>query len=228
LVNDFPGVLDYAVFLGAGYCNLGGLVNDGGHPEEALELLGKAIDTLSKVLKSDKRQIRARQFLINSYMNRAQALDRLKRHVAAIKDLDHAVELAQGAPSPSLRVQRAGSLASAGEYRKAAPEADALAKNDNATGDTLYDAACVYGLCSAAANRDAKLNEVERKKIAEEYAGRAVILLQRATARGWKDVGRMKEDSDLDSLRQREDFKKLIRELELKTGGPRQTQAPAG
>jgi hypothetical protein len=34
--------------------------------------------------------------------------------------------------------------------------------------------------------------------------------------KGYKDVARMKKDTDLDPLRQREDFKKLIVELEGK------------
>ncbi len=48
----------------------------------------------------------------------------------------------------------------------------------------------------------------------EQYAARAVELLRQAVAKGYKDVGHLKKDPDLDAQRQREDFKKLLRELE--------------
>jgi hypothetical protein len=44
----------------------------------------------------------------------------------------------------------------------------------------------------------------------KEYADEAMRLLQQAAAKGYKDAGHMKEDKDLDALRQRDDFKKLV------------------
>ncbi len=41
----------------------------------------------------------------------------------------------------------------------------------------------------------------------------AMNLLRQAVAKGFKDDTYMKEEKDLDSLREREDFKKLIAEL---------------
>jgi hypothetical protein len=40
--------------------------------------------------------------------------------------------------------------------------------------------------------------------------------LKRAVDLGFKNVEHMKKDSDLDSLREREDFKKLLAELETR------------
>ena len=40
--------------------------------------------------------------------------------------------------------------------------------------------------------------------------------MQQAVQKGYQDVAHMKKDTDLDSLRQREDFQKLIRELEAR------------
>ena len=45
-------------------------------------------------------------------------------------------------------------------------------------------------------------------------------LLQKAVKAGYKDAAHMKKDPDLDPLRAREDFKKLLAELEAgKSGG---------
>ena len=49
----------------------------------------------------------------------------------------------------------------------------------------------------------------------KEYP-RAVQLLQRAVKAGFKDAAHMKKDIDLDPLRGRDDFKKLLAELEAK------------
>jgi hypothetical protein len=39
-------------------------------------------------------------------------------------------------------------------------------------------------------------------------------LLRRVAARGYREVARMREDPDLDALRQRDDFQGLLAELE--------------
>ena len=44
----------------------------------------------------------------------------------------------------------------------------------------------------------------------------AMRQLREAVSKGYKDVAHMKQDTDLDALRQREDFQKLIAELEGK------------
>jgi hypothetical protein len=48
----------------------------------------------------------------------------------------------------------------------------------------------------------------------QEYADRAMTLLREAVAKGFQDVERMKNDTALDPLRNREDFQKLVAELE--------------
>jgi hypothetical protein len=41
-----------------------------------------------------------------------------------------------------------------------------------------------------------------------------------AVAKGYKDVGHMKKNTDLDALRQRDDFKALLKELEAMNPEP--------
>jgi hypothetical protein len=47
-----------------------------------------------------------------------------------------------------------------------------------------------------------------------KYAERAIALLRRAVAKGYRNAHEMKNDDDLKSLRPREDFQKLLREIE--------------
>jgi hypothetical protein len=87
-----------------------------------------------------------------------------------------------------------------------------LTQGKNLQGGTLYDAACVYALAAAALGDDSQE--------AESHAAKAVALLIRAQATGFFQeaarIAHMKEDTDLDALRPREDFQRLVQELEKK------------
>ena len=48
----------------------------------------------------------------------------------------------------------------------------------------------------------------------EKQAAAALDWLRQAVAAGYNNVGHMKNNKDLDPLREREDFKKLMQELE--------------
>ena len=49
---------------------------------------------------------------------------------------------------------------------------------------------------------------------ADEQADQAMAWLKQAVAAGYKDVAHMKKDKDLDPLRDRDDFKKLLDSLQ--------------
>jgi tetratricopeptide (TPR) repeat protein len=72
--------------------------------------------------------------------------------------------------------------------------------------DRLYDTACLYAQCAAAA----------KGPLVGEYADEAMSLLRQAVANGLKDGVRVAQDSDLVSLRDRDDFKKLLVQLQEK------------
>jgi hypothetical protein len=87
----------------------------------------------------------------------------------------------------------------AGQIEAAVGEVAELTKLSNWTAPQLYDFACVYSVASA---------KIADKK--QEYADRAMELLYKAVQAGFKDAAHMAKDSDLDPLRDREDFKKLM------------------
>jgi hypothetical protein len=85
----------------------------------------------------------------------------------------------------------------------------------NAPADA-YDAACGLSLCFPIVAKHEKLGDKRRQEAVRFYGEAAIKLLRDAVSKGYKDVAHMKKDSDLDSLRQREDFRKLVAELEGK------------
>ena len=100
---------------------------------------------------------------------------------------------------------------------KAVAAADRLARDATGPSD-VYDAACGYALCIP-------LTDTPERK--ERYAVRAMDLLKQAVAKGYKDVAHLKSDTDLDALRQRDDFKLLLKELEaMKPAAPARKVAP--
>jgi tetratricopeptide (TPR) repeat protein len=77
-----------------------------------------------------------------------------------------------------------------------------------------YDAACFLSLCVPIVAKHDKLDATQREETAQFYGDAAMKLLRNAVSKGYKDVAHMKKDTHLDPLRQRNDFQKLVAELE--------------
>jgi hypothetical protein len=79
-----------------------------------------------------------------------------------------------------------------------------------------YDAAGFLSRCIPVVAKHDKLDEQQRKEAAQFYGDAAMKLLREAVSKGYKDAAHMKKDTHLDPLRERENFKKLVAELEGK------------
>jgi hypothetical protein len=85
----------------------------------------------------------------------------------------------------------------------------------NAPADA-YEAACFLSRCVPIVAQHAKLDAKQRQEAARFYEGAAMKLLREAVRKGYRDVAQMKKDADLNPLRRREDFRKLVAELKGK------------
>jgi tetratricopeptide (TPR) repeat protein/serine/threonine protein kinase len=92
-------------------------------------------------------------------------------------------------------------------YRAAAA---AHEKKNPADANSLYNAACYRGQTAAA---QARARGPDAARLAKEEADRAMAWLTKAVAAGFADFALLDEDTDLDSLRDREDFRKLLADL---------------
>ena len=81
--------------------------------------------------------------------------------------------------------------------------------------ESLYNSACFRSVCAAVIQETDKTPTGEMK--AKEQADQAMTWLKQAVAAGFKDAAHIKQDQDLEALRDREDFGKLLTELD---GGP--------
>jgi hypothetical protein len=104
---------------------------------------------------------------------------------------------------------RAATLARLGRHARATAEADELARLAPGSGGDLYDLACVFALSASAVGAEPALRE--------SYGARAMGLLLRAVQTGYRDAAHLKQDADLDPIRNRSDFQGLITDLAFPT-----------
>ena len=205
LATEFSGVTLYRLDLSRTYSDLGAIESGGDRPADSLPWFEKAIAIQSATFRADSDSAAARQLLRYSYQSRADALGRLGRHEESLRDWDKVIELSPPEALLDAKAQRACLRARLGKLAEAIAEATEITKSDSTNGERCYNLACVY---SVASGKDAA------KK--SEYADRAMELLQNAAKLGFKDAALVAKDPDLDSLRTRDDFKKLLADLEKK------------
>jgi serine/threonine-protein kinase len=226
LAADFPNVPQYRFELARSHNNLAILLKDTGHPKpaeaayrDALQLqkrltddlptvpdyqndLGNTMDGLAELLHARRQYAAARQLLEQAHPYLHKALDTNPRHPVYRMCFCENRQLL------------AGTLLELGEHAAAAEAAADLARVAFKPADDAYNAACFFCRCIPLAEHDANLPEARRQELAKSYAEQALATLQQACANGYKDVGHLQKDKDLDPLRNRDDFKKLLAELE--------------
>jgi tetratricopeptide (TPR) repeat protein len=218
LVAEHTEVPALATRLGGGYCNLANHVKDHGKPKEALAEFERAELTLRAVLAKDENSRQAREFLRNTHWGRAEAFTLLQQHKAALAQWDQALELAGDESRAELSLCRAGTLVRMGDHRRGVAVVGAVSGSETLTGALLYNSACVYSLAAAAASKDETLAAAEREKLADEYARQAVAHLGQAHKqrlfRSQAMREQLRQDPDLAAVRSRDDFKRLLAEIE--------------
>jgi tetratricopeptide (TPR) repeat protein len=202
LVASFPGVSLYRVDLGGNYCNLGRLARDEDKFADSLHWFDLAIRMLTPVYEQDRRDSKAREFLCKSHLGRALTHDELRKHTEAVKDWDRAVELCPAAERIAYRGSRAISRIQAGQTAEAIIEIEELTRVGQWSARQWYGFACAYANASI---------KIAGKK--QEYGDRAVEMLRQAVKDGYRNAAKMSKDHWLNPLRGREDFKKLLAEL---------------
>jgi tetratricopeptide (TPR) repeat protein len=152
--------------------------------------------------------------------------DRRVRSEVALEEYAKAIEIMEQAVGKGYlkartqllhaRSLRAIALAKRGDHARATDEAEALVRQGDLDPAHVYNLACAFSRASAAADHDTKLSPTDRSRLKARYADRAMDHLRQAIAKGWLSPSIMKPDHDLDPLRAREDFQKLLADLEAK------------
>jgi tetratricopeptide (TPR) repeat protein len=219
LAADFPTVPQYRRSLAASHNNVGNLLRELGKRAEAEAALRQAL-ALHERLAAEFPAVPAYAVELGESYWRfgllvrdggqpaeslawyAKAIATLQPVLAREPRLVTAQELVQHA-----QLALAAALIQTGQLDRGLSTAEELARSPRAGAGTLYNCACVHAMAAAA---------VKDADAAERHCARAVALLRESVAKGWKDAAHMKRDTDLDPLRKRDDFQKLLAELEAK------------
>jgi tetratricopeptide (TPR) repeat protein len=229
LVADFPTRLAFRQDLVASHLSRGKLLSGMGQRQEAEQDYDQALSILKQAVADfpDDQPDRHNE-LANTCVNLASIHKRKGDWAAAKRWLlegqpHHLAALKAKPRHPTYRqfyrnhlnvlisvhaalLEQAQAVRTAETYRDLGwnPPADAC------------EAACFLSRCIPIVAKHDKLDDKQRKEAAQFYGDAAMKLLREGVSRGWKDVMPMKKETGLDPLRQREDFKKLIAELEGK------------
>jgi tetratricopeptide (TPR) repeat protein len=219
LARDNPGVAENTLWAGGAYCNLGNRLQENNKHDAAVSSYSRAIQLLQVLLQNDPDNVQARLFLANSLGGRGLTLSKfLQRHAEAIKELDRAVCVAQALNQDWLGAVRTCALARSGDYHRAVAQAQYVSTRKSAEDWLLVNCAYAHALAAAAVLKDGRLAAAEQDRLSDRYAGRAVALLSQTARTGYfktpAEAAELKTDPDLDALRSRQDFKKLLMDLE--------------
>jgi serine/threonine protein kinase len=225
LAREFPAEEAYRFHLVTQYQGLSSLYQDNGHPERAEQPLLRAAAIAEELAGWHPDNLDYVVLLASSYSrrarwenNRGNAANNLALGEKGIQTLRPV--LAQNPRHPKARreyldlcIGRAVALAQFGDCSRAAKDAGEVAAQDDLTRVDVYNVACVYSRCAEAAGKDTTRTPAGRAELQEQYAGRAVATLSQAVAKGFKNVPALQTDPDLNAVRGREDFQRLLREV---------------
>jgi tetratricopeptide (TPR) repeat protein len=228
IVADAGPVPRYRQDLAKAYLTLGNVLLVLRRPDEAESPLREGLRLWQQLVVDLPRGPDFRGGLAGTLTDLARLDNQRQEFAAAVALLDKARPHLQAAlkarpKHPGYRESYRDYLVALGQGRlgladhaRLATTADELARLGHEPAKDTYDAAGFLGRCATLAGKDAGLDEARRKELARGYAEGALALLRRAVQRGFKDAARMKKDPDLEPLRTRDEFKKLLADLEGK------------
>jgi tetratricopeptide (TPR) repeat protein len=229
LVADYPTQPVYRQDLAGNHNSLGALLYDMGRLKEAEMAYAAALALLRQLTAEFPNQPDLRTELAGTYVNLANLEQRQKNFEAAKRYLEegtphHEAGLKANPRNPMYRQFYRNNLtvliqtnAGLGDRVGAIKAAEKMRDLGWDPSDDAYDAACYLSLCIPIIQRDDKATKEERDKQMAFYGAEALKMLRAAFAKGYEDAAHMKKDADLEPLRAREDFKKLLADLEGKS-----------
>jgi serine/threonine protein kinase len=228
LVSDFPNRPDFRQELAGGHNKLGILFRNTERLPEAEAAYGEAL-AINKQLVAEFPDVpEYRNDASGTLFNLASAANRRQDFDAARKLVDEAIpyHLAALKANPRHIHYRAGyrnslmelTQSCAGLGDRPAALAAATKRRDLGWDSAVdaYEAACMLALCVTIVEKDDKLVAAKRQDEMQFYADQAIAMLRDAVGKGFQNVDLLKQDKYIGAIREHEEFKKVVAELEAK------------
>jgi serine/threonine-protein kinase len=186
----------------------------------ATEYYGRAVTKAEAVAELVPKSTRARTDVAVAHVNAGNARLLLGETDAAKAEFGEALKLLQPLANDDpknleLQTNLVLTLARHGDHAQAAEKAEQLRGLAPQNRLNLYNVACVYSLCSAAAAIQA-VGEVipTGADLVQGYQDKAIATLHEAAARGLKGSAGIAGDRDLDAIRSHAEYSTLLAELD--------------
>jgi serine/threonine protein kinase/tetratricopeptide (TPR) repeat protein len=199
--------------LGRGLQDTGVTWRKGGQPDAVAKWNTLALRAYAQAIALDRDSA-------ETYFNRGELFEQVGQYEKAAADFSRVIELNPKGPEAWYNDpnwgpwrKRANAYLKLGQHEKAIADYSKVIELDPNHPDaaiSIYNIACIHALMIPTSPDHAK------------QAGVATEWLQKAVAAGYRDIAQIKKDTDLDVLRGREDFKKLLADLEKKTAQKKQ------
>jgi tetratricopeptide (TPR) repeat protein len=226
--SDFPSRPEFRQELARSHNNWGNLLSDTGRLKEAEKDYDQALSILKQLAADFPNQSDLQNDLAWTCLTMA-GLEAQQGNFAAAKRLllegrpHHLAALQANPLQPNYRQfyrHHLGMLTGVHtgllEQEDAVRTAEICRDLDWNPPADAYAAACFLSQCVVIVAKHDKLDNKQRKEAMQFYGDAAMRLLRDAVSKGYKDVAHMKKDDDLAPLRPRQDFQKLVAELEGK------------
>jgi serine/threonine-protein kinase len=216
LVKKHPRDFEFQLDLCTSRCNRGHASRADGKLQDAVMWYSRAVAPLEKDGPPNPPTA-ALPVLRDAHWKRAEVLTDLGRYRAAFRDWDRAIALTAPSKRDWFRLYRALTQARSGDHALAAQQVEILAGRMGRSAEVLYRLACVLARAAESAARDGTLTPENRREAAGRYGANAVALLDRARAAGYFKAAdnrrKLAKDAQLETLRPRSDFQKLLHDL---------------
>jgi tetratricopeptide (TPR) repeat protein len=224
--DDYPANVHVRRLVAGARGSLGYLLTWTGKPVEAEAELRPTLLLWQKLVDDNPKFLEDRDNLALCLVNFGDAASMLGREAEAMSTYGRAIALCErlvgeNPASPSYRGSQAYSLRRRGLARGASGDPAGAAADarralalyrglPSPSGEDLFNEGCCHALLAGLAGRDGTgVSAADGKAEADQ----AMEVLRKTAGMGHRDP-RFRTDSTLEPLRQREDFKKLVEELE--------------
>jgi serine/threonine protein kinase/TPR repeat protein len=225
---NFPMNRLFRLDLALTYNNLGNLLKDTGRLQEAEEALTNAL-AIHKQLATNFPAISDYRNDLAGVLGDLAKLANVRRDYAQARrwleeaEPHHQAALKANPKDPTFRQYYVNHFRTLTQSCAGDGDQDAALRSAGRLRDLgwdppgeTYDAAGALALCVAIVEKDSEPDLMNREKQMRFYSDEAMAMLRVAVSKGFADVALMKKDTELDSLRQRQDFQQLLADLEAK------------
>jgi serine/threonine protein kinase len=220
-VREFPRDVGNRLQLAATWHSVGTVVFRQKNYTKAEEAFGQALAILEPLSAKAPAVPAYRRDLANTRAHLGKTLLASGRSEGAARAFAQALpgwrDLVAAEPGSSdYRNGLAETLAEMGDHEGAVKEAAELVRIGQGQAATFCAAADVLAVCVRTVLADTSVPEARRRELGQAYADQAMDLLRKAVQKGYQGIGQFQNNPDLDPLRSRADFKKLLAELKEK------------